>query len=126
MILTFNEEANIARTLDKLVWAKKILIIDSGSSDDTLEIARRYPQTIIVQKDFESLASQSNFGLSRVESEWVLSLDADYVLSDELVSEIATLQPNGNVRAFWARFVYQIFGRSLQASLYPRRAVLYR
>jgi hypothetical protein len=64
--------------------------------------------------------------LSHVDSEWVLSLDADYVLSDDLVSEIASLRPAGNVRGFWTRFVYQIFGRSLSASLYPRRAVLYR
>ena len=44
MILTFNEEANIGRTLAKLTWAKKILIIDSGSTDRTLEIASQYPQ----------------------------------------------------------------------------------
>src|SRR5262249_21906405 len=67
-----------------------------------------------------------NFGLAHVESEWVLSLDADYVLSDELISEISALRPNCNLRGFWARFVYQIFGHPLRASLYPNRAVLYR
>jgi glycosyltransferase involved in cell wall biosynthesis len=126
MILTYNEEANIGRTLDKLSWARKILIIDSGSTDHTLEIVSRYSQAIVVRREFDTLASQCNFGLTHVESEWVLSLDADYVLSDELVSEIATLQPNSNVRGFWARFVYRIFGCSLRASLYQSRAVLYR
>jgi hypothetical protein len=53
-------------------------------------------------------------------------MDADYVLSDALVAEIAALEPANHVRGFWTRFVYQIFGRSLRASLYPRRAVLYR
>jgi hypothetical protein len=43
-----------------------------------------------------------------------------------LVAEIASLEPEANVRGYWAKFVYQIFGRSLRASLYPARAVLYR
>jgi glycosyltransferase involved in cell wall biosynthesis len=126
MILTFNEEANIGRTLDKLIWANKILIVDSGSTDHTLEIVSRFPQVIVVRREFDTLATQCNFGLTHVESEWVLSLDADYVLSDELVAEIAALRANNNVRGFWAGFVYQIFGCSLRASLYPSRAVLYR
>jgi glycosyltransferase involved in cell wall biosynthesis len=126
MILTFNEEANIGRTLDKLTWAKKILIIDSGSTDHTLEIVSQHSQAVVIRRDFDTAAPQCNFGLTHIESEWVLSLDADYVLSDELVLEIATLRPSSNVRGFWARFVYRIFGRSLRASLYPRRAVLYR
>src|SRR5262245_40635600 len=111
MILTFNEEANIGRTLDKLTWAKKILVVDSGSTDDTLKIVKRYPQAVVIRRDFDTAAPQCNFGLTHVESEWVLSLDADYVLSDELVSEIAALQPNSNVCGFWANFVYLIFGR---------------
>jgi glycosyltransferase involved in cell wall biosynthesis len=126
MILTLNEEANVGRTLAKLLWAKRILIIDSGSTDRTLEIVRQFPQTEVVQRDFDSAASQCNFGLSHIESGWVLSLDADYVLSDELVLEIASLRPDRNVHGFWARFIYQIFGRSLRASLYPRRVALYR
>jgi glycosyltransferase involved in cell wall biosynthesis len=126
MILTFNEEANIGRTLDKLTWANRILVIDSGSTDHTLEIVSRYPQALVIRRDFDTAAPQCNFGLARIESEWVLSLDADYVLSDELVSEIAALQPNKSVCGFWANFVYRIFGRPLRASLYPRRAVLYR
>src|SRR5271165_4085026 len=101
MILTFNEEANIGRTLDKLTWAQKILIIDSGSTDHTLEIVGRYPQTVVIQRDFDTAALQCNFGLSHVKSEWVLSLDADYVLSDELISEIAALRPSNSVRGFW-------------------------
>lgn len=126
MVLTFNEDANIGRTLAKLTWAKRILIVDSGSTDRTLEIIRQFPQAEVIQRTFDTAATQCNFGLSHVESEWVLSLDADYVLGDALVSEIASLRPERSVHGFWATFVYQIFGRSLRASLYPRRAVLYR
>lgn len=126
MILTFNEEANIGRTLAKLAWAKRILLIDSGSTDRTLEIAKQYSQVEVIRRNFDTAAPQCNFGLTHVESEWVLSLDADYVLSDELIAELAELRPSSNVRGFWARFVFQIYGRSLRASLYPSRAVLYR
>jgi hypothetical protein len=53
-------------------------------------------------------------------------LDADYVLSDGLISEIENLRPTYDICGFWARFVYQIFGHALRASVYPPRAVLYR
>jgi glycosyltransferase involved in cell wall biosynthesis len=126
MILTFNEEANIGRTLAGLTWAERILIIDSGSTDRTLEIIGQFPQAEVIRREFDTAAAQCNFGLSQIKSDWVLSLDADYVLNDALVSEIASLRPEGNICGFWARFVYQIFGRPLRGSLYPRRAVLYR
>jgi glycosyltransferase involved in cell wall biosynthesis len=126
MILTLNEEANIGRTLAKLTWARRILVIDSGSTDRTLEIVGQHPKAVVVRRDFDSAAAQCNFGLTHIDSEWVLSLDADYVLSDELISEIGSLQPADNISGFWARFVYRIFDRTLRASVYPPRAVLYR
>lgn len=126
MILTFNEEANIGRTLDKLTWARRILVIDSGSTDRTAEIVARYPQAEIVRRDFDSAAGQCNFGLTRVATDWVLSMDADYVLSDELIAEISALRPAPASKGYRARFVYRIFGRSLRGSLYPGRTVLYR
>lgn len=126
MILTFNEEANIGRTLGKLTWAKRILVIDSGSTDRTVEIVARFPQAEIIRRDFDSAAGQCNFGLTHVATEWVLSMDADYVLSDELIAEISALRPDPDTNGYWVRFVYQIFGRSLRGSLYPSRMVLYR
>jgi glycosyltransferase involved in cell wall biosynthesis len=126
MILTLNEEANIERTLAKLTWARRILVIDSGSTDRTIEIAHQYPQAVVIRRDFDSLAAQCNFGLTHIDSEWVLSLDADYVLSDGLISEIGNLQPADNIHGFWASFVYRIFDHTLRASVYPPRAVLYR
>jgi glycosyltransferase involved in cell wall biosynthesis len=126
MILALNEEANIGRTLAKLTWARRILIIDSGSTDRTLEIIAQHPQAVVIRRDFDSAAAQCNFGLSQIDSEWVLSLDADYVLSDGLISEIERLQPTDNIHGFWARFVFRIFGHALRASVYPPRVVLYR
>ena len=50
IIITYNEEANIARTLDRLIWARRILVIDSGSTDGTLDIIRSYPRAEVVHR----------------------------------------------------------------------------
>jgi glycosyltransferase involved in cell wall biosynthesis len=126
MILTLNEAPNIGRTLERLRWAREILVVDSYSTDETLEIVRRHPQARIVQRPFDTFARQCNFGLDQVRTSWVLSLDADYVLSDELVAELGGLQPAPDAAGFRAAFRYCVFGRPLRASLYPPRTVLYR
>ena len=64
MILTLNEEANIGRTLAKLTWAERILIVDSGSTDRTLEIVRQFPQAEVIRRDFDTAAVQCNCGLT--------------------------------------------------------------
>jgi glycosyltransferase involved in cell wall biosynthesis len=126
LIVTLDEAPNIARTLDKLSWARRIVVIDSGSTDETLEMLRHYPQVEVIQHPFTDFASQCNFGLTQVASPWVLSLDADYELSDELVTELKSLTPPDNVSGYRVRFVYRIHGRALRGTLYPPRMVLYR
>ena len=126
LIITYNEAANICRTLAKLLWARRIVVVDSGSTDGTVEMLRGYPQVEVFHRPFTDFASQCNYGLTQIDSSWVLSLDADYELGDELVSELATLAPPDTVVAYRAKFVYRIYGRPLRGSLYPPRAVLYR
>jgi glycosyltransferase involved in cell wall biosynthesis len=126
MIITYNEEANIARTLNRLTWARRILVIDSGSTDGTLDLIRSYPQAEVIHRSFDEFASQCNFGITQVTTSWVLSLDADYELSNELVSELHCLRPDATTGGYQARFVYRVFGRSLRGTLYPPRTVLYR
>src|SRR5262245_29902250 len=126
LIITFNEAPNIARTLDRLVWAKRILVIDSGSTDKTVEIVRSYPQAEVIHRDFDDFASQCNFGNDQVATDWVLSLDADYELSDELIVELRGLNASAATDGYRVNFVYRVFGRPLRGSLYPPRIVLYR
>lgn len=125
MVITYNEGPNLRRCLDRLRWAPRILLIDSGSTDETLDIARQHPQVDIVERPFDDFATQCNFGLARIETRWVLSLDADYQLSEALVAEISALREN-DVAGYSAAFIYRMYGRPLRGSLYPPRVVLYR
>jgi glycosyltransferase involved in cell wall biosynthesis len=126
LIITFDEAANIARTLDKLAWARRVVVVDSGSTDGTLDVLAGYPQVALFQRVFDSFADQCNFGLAQVESEWVLSLDADYEISDGLVAELSSLRETEGVVGYRASFIYRIYGRPLRGTLYPPRIVLYR
>lgn len=126
LILTFNEAPNISRTLQRLTWAQKIVVVDSYSNDETIEILQTYPQVQILQKKFDSFASQCNYGLANIETGWVLSLDADYILSEELINEIKALPQEITVDSYLVNFKYCVFGKPLRGTLYPPRKVLYR
>ncbi len=128
LILTYNEAPNIARTLEQLRWAHDIVVIDSFSDDETLEIVSRYPQARVFQRKFDSFAGQCNFGLREtgIEAEWVLNLDADYVLTPEFIEELASIDPDRDVGGFRASFTYCINGRRLRSGVYPPVTVLFR
>jgi len=126
LLITFDEAPNIRRTLDKLAWARRVVVIDSGSTDGTVEMLQCYPQVEVIRHPFADFASQCNYGLTQIDTPWVLSLDADYELSDALVQELESLQPGANTAGYRARFVYRVHGRPLRATLYPPRTVLYR
>ncbi len=128
LVLTFNEAPNIARTLGKLTWLREVVVVDSGSSDTTTQIASTFPNVRVVTQPFNSHAEQWNFGLTRagVATAWVLALDADYVLSDELIGEIQSLDPSPSVVGYSAAFDYCVDGRPLRGAAYPPVTVLYR
>ena len=128
LILTYNESPNIGRTLEKLSWAKDIVIVDSFSADETLPIITRFPQVRIFQRKFDTHGAQWNFGLNEtgIKTEWVLALDADYVMSSELTEELKGLIPPNDVTGYKVKFTYCIFGKFLQSSVYPPVTVLYR
>jgi len=126
LILTYNEEANIERTLGKLTWAKRIVIIDSFSDDATLDILQQYPTVKLFQRRFDTHAKQWNFGLQQIKTEWVLSLDADYRLSDQLIKEITNLIVKNDINYYLAAFKYCVFGKPLKGTILPPRAILFK
>src|ERR1700682_1764332 len=104
LVLTFNERENIARTLTALAWAKRVMIVDSGSTDGTIDLARKTrPDGGVVHRAFDTHAQQWNFGLDQLPTLWVLALDADYQLSESLVEEIQQLNPGEVISGYEAQ-----------------------
>ncbi|MCG3175526.1 MAG: hypothetical protein MOGMAGMI_00459 [Candidatus Omnitrophica bacterium] len=128
VILTYDEEPNIARALERLSWARDIVIVDSGSTDRTRAIAEAHPRVRFFERPFDDFASQWNYALTGtgIRSAWVLALDADYILSQELIDELVGLSPAPEVCGYRASFVYYIDGSALRGSLYPSSVVLFR
>lgn len=128
LILTYNESPNIARTLDALWSFPEILVLDSGSTDGTIQIIDRYPNARCMTRAFDTHAEQWNHGLTNcgIQRPWVLALDADYRLSDALVNEISKLRPEDYVSGFRLSFRYCVCGHPLSSTLYPAHVALYR
>jgi glycosyltransferase involved in cell wall biosynthesis len=61
VILTYNEAANIGRSLERLTWAREVVVVDSGSTDDTLAIVARFPNARVVKRPFDTHAQQWRF-----------------------------------------------------------------
>jgi len=99
IILTYNEEINIENCLKSIIdWASEVIIVDSFSTDKTLEIARKYTNKI-AQRTFVNQAEQFNWALDNLEikNNWILRLDADEYLTEELKQEISNLFKNISV-----------------------------
>jgi glycosyltransferase involved in cell wall biosynthesis len=128
LILTYNEAPNIARSLAALSWAKDIVVVDSFSDDNTVELAKSSPRVRVFQRAFDSHRNQWEFGLKEtgISTPWVLALDADYVLSTDLVAEIGGLTPDAQIAGYRANFVYCINGKKIRSGIYPPVTVLYR
>jgi glycosyltransferase involved in cell wall biosynthesis len=128
VILTFNEAANIGRSLERLAWAREIVMVDSGSTDETLAIAARFPNVRTVQRPFDSHAEQWRFATAEtgIASDWILRLDADYMMEPDLRAEIEALRPDAGIAAYRIAFTYCIDGHPLRASLYPALPILFR
>lgn len=126
LILTFNEEANIGRTLACLPWAKRIVVVDSQSTDRTLELCGMYPQVEVFTRPFDDHASQWNFGMSQVQTPWVLSLDADYLVTGELRDEIEGLSDERAITGYFISFEFLIYGQALKTSILPPRCALFQ
>ncbi|MGZ5443004.1 MAG: glycosyltransferase family 2 protein [Thermoanaerobaculia bacterium] len=123
VILTRDEEPNIARTLGQLAWARDVVLVDSFSTDATVEVARRFPNVRVFQRVFDEHAKQWTFAQQQVRTPWFLALDADYFLPNEFARELDALV-SGTIRGYRASFRYAVGGRPLRASLYPPRIVL--
>ena len=103
VIITYNEEANLPRTLESVIslvaeGQGEIIIVDSGSTDRTVEIAKSYSAKIFIE-EWKGYAAQKNFAIAKASGDWILSLDADEELSVELTRELANFDPAAQAEA---------------------------
>ena len=116
VITTFNEEVNITECLESVLWADEILVVDSYSTDRTLEFARRYPVTIL-QREYFGSAAQKNWSIGKVKHDWVLILDADERVTPGLAREIQeTLDAGPKFNGYYIRRENVMLGKVIRHS----------
>src|SRR5262245_47553953 len=91
IVTTLNEEANIRECLASLGFADEILLVDSFSTDGTVAIARTFPKTKVVQREYFGSAAQKNWAMDQVTTPWLLIVDADERIPERLASEILSV-----------------------------------
>jgi len=127
-IVTLNEEHNIARAIESLRCVDEIVVVDSGSKDSTCETAVRLGARV-VNEPWRGYAAQKNFAASIAANDWILSIDADEALSEELEAEILLVKKEGpRFDGYSMPRLAQYLGRWIQhGGWYPDRKVrLYR
>jgi len=117
IITTFNEEAHIAGCIESLLWCDEILVVDSFSTDRTPEIVRGYDKVRFYQRTYFGSASQKNWAMDQVESEWILIFDADERCTPALQKEIEELLAAGPTHeAYTIRRRVYFLGRLIRFS----------
>jgi glycosyltransferase involved in cell wall biosynthesis len=124
IIPTFNEETNIRECLASVSWADEVVVVDSFSTDSTVEICRELGATIF-EHEYVNSASQKNWILPRVSNNWVLIVDADERVTEPLREEIACLLEGGpKCDGYWIRRKNRFFGRVIRFCGWQRDKVL--
>ena len=124
IVPTFNEEENLDDCLRSVTWADEILVVDSFSTDRTLEIARRYTSRI-VQREYINSASQKNWAIPQATHRWVMVVDSDERVTTGLRDEIlALLAREPDCSGYVIRRVNHFLGRRIRFGGWARDKVL--
>ena len=113
VFITLNEEVNLLHSLPKLYWCDEIIVVDSGSTDNTLKICKQY-KCKIYHRAFDNYSSQKKFAVSLTKNNWVLSLDADEVMSDPLVEELQQLMLSPDADGYYIRMSLVFLGNEFR------------
>lgn len=128
VLLTFNEAPNLQRTLECLDWAERVVIVDSGSTDETKAIAESFANVVWKYRPFDTHAEQWRFAIASAEAstEYILALDADMRVRREFVDEVTQRFLPSGCSAASVPFRYVVGGITLPGSLYPAQIRLFR
>lgn len=100
VIIAYNEEKNIKKCLESVKWADEIIVVDSFSTDKTFSISKKYADKVFNIK-WMGFSKTKNFGISKARSEWILSLDADEIVSENLKKEILKTVKSTDLNGFF-------------------------
>ena len=127
VILTFNEGQNIEATLSSLQWAPRVIVVDSGSRDQTEQIARSFPNVDWFLREFDSHRSQWIYGIhgTSINTGYVLALDADMRPGAGFQAELEGFLERKEFAGAWIPFEYRMLGRGLLGSIYPPQIRLF-
>ncbi|MBU8923171.1 MAG: glycosyltransferase family 2 protein [Bacteroidales bacterium] len=123
LVITLNEQDNIAGCLESAKGVGEVVVVDSFSMDDTVKIAGEMGARVY-QREFVSHASQKNWGLDRCGGEWILILDADERLSPELRDEIVQACESGENNGYWLKRSNEYLGKRIRFCGWHRDRVL--
>ena len=133
IILTKNEEANITAAMESAAFADEIVVIDSGSTDRTQELAEKHGAKVVIHPmSDEGFAGQRNFALTQTEAEWVFYLDADERVIPEIVPKLKAIIKSGEKKAYCVERKNVVFGQQMNygvhrpdysCRLYPRTSI---
>lgn len=115
LCIVLNEERNLPGLLAQLDWADDVVVVDGGSRDATVEIARRFGARVY-QRPFDNFARQQNFALSLARGDWALSLDADERPTAAMIAEVRNCLRQDRYDGYRVRVRSSIFGRVLRFS----------
>lgn len=119
VIIAYNEEKKIEDCLKSVSFADEIIFIDSSSTDKTVEIAKKYTSKIFTKPNNPMLNVNKNFGFTKASGEWILNLDADERVSNELQKEIkGVLKTSRDINGYWIPRKNIIFGKWIQSDLW--------
>lgn len=120
LVPTFNVEKYIADCLESLAWVDRILVVDSFSTDRTLDICRQYTDCIY-QHEYINSAAQKNWALDLVDTEWVIQVDSDERVESQLAQEILSVLPESNeIDGYFIRIKNLVWGKWTRCcGLYP-------
>jgi glycosyltransferase involved in cell wall biosynthesis len=117
VISAWNEEAKIERTISSVMWADEIIFVDSDSTDKTVALAKKYTKKIYHRPNNPMLNVNKNFGFTKATGDWILSLDADEVISKELAQEIKAVSSQ-QIAGYWIPRKNIIFGKWIEHGLW--------
>ncbi len=119
VVITKNEESTIGRCLNSVKEiADEILVIDSGSTDKTVEIAKE-KGAFVIKKDWSGFSNQKNFGIQKAKNPWILSIDADEELSEKLKNSIKNELKNPKFDCYQVSRKTYYMGKFLEHVWYP-------